>query len=173
MISDINDINDTKNVDSVIISGYFNPIGRHHILYAKHARELVGPNGKVYCIVNSDHQVKLKKGFKFIPENDRLATLDNIKYIDKAFLSIDKDRSVNETVKYIVDNSEFKPTIFFNEGDCNPEAPCAEEQVCRENNIKVVYGTRDKIQSSSWILADALKEAHVVLNLGGNMIVHM
>jgi cytidyltransferase-like protein len=147
----------------VVISGYFGPPHAHHIEYAKNARKLAGDTGIVYAIVNNDHQVMLKKGFKFLPEDDRLAVIDSVRYINKAFLSIDTDRTVVKTIEYLVDNAEFRPTIFFNEGDCTKDKPCAEEEICKKYGVEINYGSGKKLQSSSWILEDALISANKVL----------
>lgn len=146
---------------NVIISGYFNP-GPHagHIAYAKEARQLAGENGFVYCIVNSDYQAILKKGYSFIPENDRLAAMGALKYVDKAVVSIDKDRTVCETIKMLHETEPVKPTVFYNSGDVTPEKPCAETHVCKQFGIEIIYGGTPKIQSSSWILEDSVKLAY-------------
>jgi D-beta-D-heptose 7-phosphate kinase/D-beta-D-heptose 1-phosphate adenosyltransferase len=147
----------------VIISGYFSPSHEGHVEYTRLAKEFAGPDGIVYVIVNSDYQSILKKGFSFVPEKDRLAVMGNLKYVDKAFLSIDRDRTVRETIEWLCDNAEFKPTHFCNGGDVTPNSPCPEEASCRKHGIELVYGLGDKIQSSSWILDKSVKEAYNIL----------
>lgn len=142
----------------VVISGYFSPIHKAHCEYAKNAKELAGPDGLVYVIVNNDLQSILKKGYSFIPEQDRLAVLSSLKYVDKAFLSIDTDRTVCKTLQMICDTEEYKPTHWFNEGD--QLTGCSEEPVCETNNIIVTYGKSPKTQSSSWILENSVKIAY-------------
>lgn len=136
----------------VLFSGYFNPIHAGHVEYAANARRLAGPDGLVYAIVNNDRQAILKKGYSFVPESDRLAVVDALKYVDKAFLSIDADRTVAKTIQMICDQSIDKPTHWFNEGDVTPDSPCPEEDVCRANGIEITYGGAPKVQSSSHII---------------------
>lgn len=145
----------------VIISGYFNP-GPHagHVAYAKEAKDIAGQDGTVYCIVNSDYQAILKKGYSFIPENDRIAAMGALKYVDKAFISIDKDRTVRETIRMIYDTEANKPTVFYNSGDVTPGSPCPEGDVCKELGMEIMYGGTPKIQSSSWILEESVKIAY-------------
>ncbi len=143
-----------------IISGYWVCCHEGHLEYAKLAKEFLGDDGFLYCIVNSDHQSILKKGFSFVPEKDRLALMGAIRYIDKAILSIDKDRTVCETIQYICDNLEPKPQFFINGGDVTATSKCPEEDVCHKNNIELIYGFGDKIQSSSWILEKSVKVAY-------------
>jgi cytidyltransferase-like protein len=144
-----------------IISGYWNP-GPHrgHVEYARLAKEFVGEKGLVYVIVNNDEQAMLKKGYTFIPEEDRMAAMGALRYVDKAFLSIDKDRTVCQTIQWICDNVTPKPTHVLNGGDVTADSPCPEEVVCKKNDITSVYGFGDKIQSSSWILEKSVKAAY-------------
>lgn len=148
----------TKRV--VIISGYFTCAHRGHCEYAKLAKEFAGPDGKVICIVNNDHQSCLKKGYSFVPEQDRLALMSSLKYIDKAVLSIDRDRTVCETIQMLCDTEEDKPTHMLNGGDVTVNSKCPEEDVCKKNNIECCYGFGDKVQSTSWILEASVKTAY-------------
>lgn len=142
----------------VLVSGYFSPIHRAHIEYFKNARELAGPDGLVYAIVNNDAQSVLKKGYSFIPERDRLAVVAAVRYVDRAFLSIDTDRAVCRTIEALCDTLEVPPTIWFNEGDVTDR--CPEEAICALYDIQVLYGTGEKVQSSSWILERSVKTAY-------------
>lgn len=144
----------------VVVSLYGNPLHHGHIEYFRMAKEYAGKDGLVYAIVNNDHQAVLKKGYSFVPEEDRLAIIGTIKYIDEAFLSLDEDRTVCKTLQWIYDHIEPKPTHFANGGDVTPNAPCPEEKVCKQSGIELVYGLGDKVQSSSWILEKSVKNAY-------------
>lgn len=148
----------------IVISGYFNPCHEGHCEYAKLAKESVGEDGLVYCIVNNDRQAILKKGYSFVPEKDRLAIMGSLKFIDKAFLSVDTDRTVCKTIQMICDTEEFRPTHFANGGDVTVGNRCPEEDVCHKNGIELVYGFGDKIQSSSWILEKSVKDAYKTMS---------
>jgi D-beta-D-heptose 7-phosphate kinase/D-beta-D-heptose 1-phosphate adenosyltransferase len=144
----------------VVVSGYYSPIHAGHIEYFRMAKEFAGPDGLVYCIVNSDQQSVLKKGYSFVPEKDRLEVIKAIKYIDHAVLSIDMDRTVCKTLEMMCKDGEFgKPTHFANGGDVTSGSRCPEERVCESFGINLVYGLGDKIQSSSWIIEASIKEA--------------
>jgi cytidyltransferase-like protein len=147
----------------VVVSGYFNPCHRGHVDYCRLAKEFAGPDGVVYVIVNSDNQSVLKKKFSFVPQDDRIAVMGSLKYVDGAFLSIDEDRTVCKTIEWLCANAEFKPTHFANGGDVTPGAPCPEEVVCKAHGVELVYGLGDKVQSSSWILDKSVKDAYNVL----------
>jgi cytidyltransferase-like protein len=147
----------------MIVSGYYSPCHAGHIEYVKLAKDYVGKDGVVYVIVNNDNQAILKKGYSFIPENDRLAIMDSLKYVDKAFLSIDTDRTVCKTIEWIYNNAKHKATHFGNGGDVTPDNPSPEDNVCKKNGIEMVYGLGDKIQSSSWILEKSVKDAYKIM----------
>ena len=149
----------------VIVSGYFSPIHSGHIEYFRMAKEFAGEEGIVYAIVNSDAQSILKKNYSFVPEDDRLAVVTSCKYIEKAILSIDTDRSVCATIRMLCYMAKkgctfHIPTHFVNGGDVTQTAKCPEEPICKSNKIELVYGLGDKIQSSSWIIEDSVKKAY-------------
>jgi len=83
---------------AIIVSGYFNPIHKGHIEYFQNAKA----NGdKLFVIVNSDFQRALKGSKEFQDENERVFIVENLRLVDKCFLSIDKDRTVVESIKMI------------------------------------------------------------------------
>ena len=103
-------------------------------------------------IVNSDFQRALKGSKEFQDENERVFIVENIKLVDKCFLSIDKDRTVVETIKFIF--SEFGKEYllsFANGGDQNNET-IPERIICDQLGIELIDGLGGKIQSSSWLL---------------------
>ena len=85
---------------AIIVSGYFNPIHKGHIEYLNRAKDL---GDKLFVIVNNDEQRFLKGSQEFQDEEERLIVISNIKAVDKAILSIDKDRTVCETIRLIYD----------------------------------------------------------------------
>lgn len=134
---------------AIIVSGYFNPIHKGHIEYFNNAKA----NGDyLIVIVNSDYQRELKGSKEFQNEDERVFIVSNIKSVDKVFLSIDQDRTVRETIRYVHKQlfTDFD-IAFANGGDQNnnsiPEVP-----VCHELGIELIDGLGDKIQSSSWLL---------------------
>lgn len=134
---------------AIIVSGYFNPIHKGHIEYFNNAKA----NGdKLIVIVNSDHQRALKGSKEFQKEDERVFIVSNIKSVDNVILSIDKDRTVCASIKYIYDQLSTDYNLAFaNGGDQNnnsiPEVP-----ICKELGIELIEGLGDKIQSSSWLL---------------------
>lgn len=133
----------------IIVSGYFNPIHKGHIEYFNKAKELAD---NLLVIVNNDTQRELKGTKEFQNQNERLFIVGNIKSVDFAMISIDMDRTVIESIRYI--HKEFGNEYelgFANGGDQTNES-IPEAGICKELGIKLIDGLGEKIQSSSWLL---------------------
>ena len=129
------------------VSGYFDPLHVGHLEYLKKAKK----HGiYLIVIVNNDEQAALKKGKSFMPEKERVEILKELKCVNQVVLSIDKDRTVCETLRSI----EPKPDFFCNGGDQNNES-IPEAEVCKELGIELIDGLGDKIQSSSWLIENS------------------
>jgi cytidyltransferase-like protein len=134
---------------AIIVSGYFNPVHKGHLEYFNNAKAMAD---QLFVIVNNDHQRELKGSKEFQDENERMIIVSDIKSVDKAILSIDKDRTVCATIKMIAEQfgSEFD-FGFANGGDQNNDT-IPEREVCELMNVALIDGLGDKIQSSSWLL---------------------
>jgi cytidyltransferase-like protein len=127
----------------VVASGYFDPLHIGHIEYLNRSKNL---GDKLIVIVNSDYQAKLKKGESFMSEGERLKIIRELRCVDGAVISVDKDRTVKETLKSI------RPDIFTNGGDQH-NSTIPEREICEELDIILEDGLGDKIQSSSWLIS--------------------
>ena len=134
---------------AVIVSGYFNPIHKGHLEYFEKAKSF---GDLLFVIVNSDHQRSLKGSKKFQDEEERVLIISSLRIVDKTILSIDKDKTVQETIKKIQKDEGDKYHLYFaNGGDQNNEK-IPEKEICQHLNIKLIDGLGEKIQSSSWLL---------------------
>jgi cytidyltransferase-like protein len=134
---------------AIIVSGYFNPLHKGHLEYFNNAKALCD---ELFVIVNSDHQRKLKGSKPFQDEEERLLIVSNIKAVDKAVLSVDKDRTVCESIRMLFErHGEDYDLAFANGGDQNNET-IPEIPVCKALGVELIDGLGDKIQSSSWLL---------------------
>ena len=134
---------------AVIVSGYFNPLHKGHLELFEKAK---AAGDQLWVIVNSDHQRELKGSKEFMDENERLLIVSAIGIVDKALISIDKDKTQYATLADLADKYSSEYELYFaNGGDQNndsiPEVP-----VCKEKGIGLLEGLGDKIQSSSWLL---------------------
>ena len=134
---------------AVIVSGYFNPIHKGHLEYFNNAKDLADA---LFVIINSDLQRGLKGSKEFQLEEERLLIVSNIKAVDKAILSVDKDRTVCATLEKISkDYGNTYDLAFANGGDQNNDT-IPERSTCERVGIALIDGLGDKIQSSSWLL---------------------
>jgi len=134
---------------AIIVSGYFNPLHKGHLELFEKAKSA---GDELWVIVNSDLQRGLKGSKEFMDENERYKIVSVIKYVDKAIISIDKDKTQRATLTHLADKYNNDFSLFFaNGGDQNNES-IPEVSVCREKGIGLLEGLGDKIQSSSWLL---------------------
>ena len=131
----------------VVVSGGFDPIHSGHLAYFKEAKEL-----GMYLIVgvNSDEWLMRKKGYVFMPIEEREEIVRSIKYVNGVNRFNDDDDSAIDLlnkVKYWYPSDEI---IFANGGD-RDESNCRELSV---EDIEFVYGVggKDKLNSSSEIV---------------------
>ncbi|MDC0515213.1 adenylyltransferase/cytidyltransferase family protein [Flavobacteriaceae bacterium] len=134
---------------AIIVSGYFNPLHKGHLELFEKAK---ASGNQLWVIVNSDLQRALKGSKEFMLEDERLIIVSAIGIVDKALISIDKDKTQCATLTDLADKFSNQYELYFaNGGDQNndsiPEVP-----VCREKKIGLIEGLGDKIQSSSWLL---------------------
>jgi cytidyltransferase-like protein len=133
----------------VLVTGGFDPLHSGHIEYLKAARQL----GDMLVVgVNSDAWLKRKKGRAFMPSNERIAIIENLKMVSHCILFDDDNGSAIEAirnVKMMYPNSQI---IFANGGDRTPDniPEMSESDVTFEFGV----GGEDKKNSSSWILEE-------------------
>ena len=134
---------------AVIVSGYFNPLHKGHLELFEKAKAC---GDELWVIVNSDLQRELKGSKEFMEEDERLIIVSAMRIVDKALISIDKDKTQCATLGDLADKFSSDYELYFaNGGDQNndsiPEGP-----LCKEKGIGLLEGLGDKIQSSSWLL---------------------
>lgn len=141
----------------VAVSGGFDPI---HVGHTRLLEESKNLGNELVVILNNDNWLMKKKGFVFIPQQERKEILESIKWVDRViFTKHDpdpKDMSVCRELR------ELKPDIFTNGGDrLKDNIPIAEVAVCEEINCKAIFGIGrgGKVQSSSWLLNKFLENA--------------
>jgi len=138
---------------------------------------------KLIVIVNNSEQTKAKKGFEFMPHDERMKIVAALKCVDEVFGAIDK---VSERIGACESLAEIKPNIFAKGGNRNvgniPEremriSVCEslaeikpnifakggnrnvgnipEREICEKYNIKIIDGLGEKIQASSELIKNA------------------
>ena len=133
----------------IIVSGYFNPLHKGHLELFEKAREA---GNQLWVIVNSDLQRAIKGSKEFMDENERLLIVNAIGIVDKALISMDKDKTQCATLGDLADKYSTEYELYFaNGGDQNNDS-ISEVSVCKEKRIGLIDGLGGKIQSSSWLL---------------------
>lgn len=138
---------------TVFTSGFFDPIHRGHIALFIEAKKL---GDRLIVHIHRDECCIRKKGYVFMPLDDRLAILQSNKYIDEVIVCQPGcDLTVASTLGAV------KPDIFAKGGDRTFEnLPRSEVEVCRRLGIKIVFNVGGKkAQSSSWIIKNFLRDA--------------
>ena len=133
-----------------IVSGYFNPVHYGHIEYINSAKENCD---MLIAVINSDYQRELKGTKEFMDENHRSRIIFNLKSVDDVFISVDKDKTQCQTLKYLKNKYKQDHLIFFNSGDRKgSNLVTAESDVCKEIGIEESILELPKIYSSSELL---------------------
>ena len=132
----------------IAVSGGFDPVHIGHIRMIKDAARY----GDVMVIINSDDWLMRKKGYVFMPYEERVEIMGNIKGVALVTSVDDSDGTVCQALR------RHKPDAFANGGDRKTENT-PEMDVCEELGIQLMWavGGNNKPQSSSW-LVDKLKE---------------
>ena len=97
----------------VIVSGDFNPIHKGHLEYFNNTKAFAD---EPFVIVNNDHQRELKGSKEFQKEDERMIIVSNIKAVDHAILSVDKDRTVCATLEKIAGEFGHSHDLAFANG---------------------------------------------------------
>tara|TARA_R100000008_G_scaffold79291_1_gene60882 strand:+ start:924 stop:1445 length:522 start_codon:yes stop_codon:yes gene_type:complete len=131
--------------DTIMVSGGFDPVHIGHVRMIQEAAQY----GNVIVVANSDEWLMRKKGYVFMPFEERAEILHSIKGVRRVEKVDDSDGTVCEALRRI------KPTHFANGGDrTNENTP--EMDVCEELGITMVWEMGGgKIQSSSDLVANA------------------
>ena len=132
----------------VAVSGGFDPLHIGHLQMIKEAKEL---GDKLVVILNNDNWLKKKKGYVFIPQEQRKAILEAIRWVDEVVLTSHPENTEDMSVSKELE--KIKPDIFANGGD-RTRKNIPEVEVCRKINCKMIFniGKNGKIESSSWLL---------------------
>ena len=138
----------------IVVSGYFNPIHKGHIELFNKAKS---HGDKLWVIVNNDLQRKLKGSNRFMNEDERLLIVSNLKMVDFSIISVDEDRTVSESLRYLnskVLTSDPKGKMVFANGGDQTNESIPESKICDMLSIELIDGIGNKIQSSSWLIND-------------------
>ena len=139
---------------AIIISGGFDPIHIGHLRMIKDASKL---GKKLIVIANCDRFLVDKKGYAFMPIEERLEILESFYGVDRAVESIDEDMTVCKTIEWLAKDEDI--ACFANGGDRKNEADIPESVVCKKYGIEMEFNVGGgKIQSSSSLVGGEVKK---------------
>ena len=134
----------------VIVSGYFNPLHGGHLDMIEAAAKM---GDRLIAVVNNDAQQVEKKGKVILQETNRARLLRALRMVDEVVISIDGDQTQIKTLAFIASQYPDDELVFANGGDRDSEKAIPETEVCRENNIQMIFGVggNNKADSSTRI----------------------
>ena len=132
---------------TIVISGGMDPVHVGHVRMIQAAAEL----GKVIVVLNSDEWLKQKKGYAFMPFEERKYLLESIKGVSAVSDVDDSDGTVCEALQRL------KPDMFGNGGDRTSDNT-PEKEVCLDIGIQMIWNLGgEKAQSSSELVRNYVK----------------
>lgn len=133
----------------VAVSGGFDPIHIGHVRMMRNAKKL---GDKLVVILNNDNWLKKKKGYFFMPQEERKEIIKALGCVDEVFITRHPKNPTDMSVCNALE--KIKPDIFCNGGDRKNENDIPEASVCNKLGCKMIFniGRGGKIQSSSWLL---------------------
>ena len=153
-------------MSSVVVSGGFDPIHVGHIRMFNEAKDLVNPlGGELIVVVNNNEFLKEKKGYVFMPFEERMEVIANLKAVDRVVPSIDKDHTVCLTLQELCQELSNKISLFANGGDRKGREDIPEADVCQQYGVGLIFNIGgEKIQSSSDLADDFWRKKYEQLS---------
>lgn len=139
-------------MDVALITGGFDPIHSGHLGFIKEAQKY----GRLVVGVNSDEWLARKKGRAFMPLDERVEILRNIKGVQDVIAFDDTDDSAYDAIEMVAAMYNGATINFLNGGD-RVESNIPEMGMCPASmDVKFHFGVggEGKKNSSSWILKE-------------------
>ena len=142
----------------ILVTGGFDPLHSGHIALFSKAAEL----GDCLVVgINSDQWLMRKKGFCFLPKEERKTIIENLKMVDKVVFWDDIDNSACGAIKLLLSNLNENETIIFANGGDRLKSNIPEIREFKHNKkVGFVFGIGgyNKKNSSSNILKSYIKK---------------
>ena len=137
----------------VLVTGGFDPLHSGHIAYFKSAKS-IAPLSPLAVGLNSDDWLRRKKGKPFMPINERIAIVRELKMVDVVIEYDDSDGTSNSAIEQLLEI--YDKVICANGGDRHNENVPEYEKFKDDNNVifRWAVGGLNKLNSSSWILSE-------------------
>ena len=135
----------------VLVTGGFDPLHSGHIAYFKSAKA-IAPLSPLAVGLNSDQWLANKKGKPFMPLEERITIVRELKMIDVVIEYDDSDGTSNRAIEQLLEI--YDKVIFANGGDRHNENTPEYNKFKDDDRVQFRWGVggTNKINSSSWIL---------------------
>ena len=127
----------------ILVSGGFDPPHIGHVRMFKEASKW----GDVVVAMNSDDWLMRKKGYVFMPWEERAEIIREFVSVSVVTRFDDSDNTACDAIR------KFRPDAFANGGDRKKENT-PEMDLCDQLGVQMLWsiGGKDKPQSSSWLV---------------------
>ena len=128
-----------------MVSGGFDPLHLGHLLSFQAAKAL---GDKLIVVIDSDSYIEKKKGKVFLPLEDRVALIKELKCVDNVIV-MGNGEDLGDAIVHI------RPSVFAKGGDRNSleTIPLKEIEACKKVRCEIVFNVGGgKIRSSSELL---------------------
>jgi len=144
-----------KKPTIVAVSGGFDPVHIGHMHLFRDAKAL---GDKLIVILNDDEWLMRKKGYVFMPQDERKELLEHIRWVDEVVI---REPCDCYDIAHMLEQLDIH--IFANGGadrSNESELPSPETVVCKQRGIKMVFNVGDigKPQSSSWLVRNLAQQ---------------
>ena len=133
----------------ILVSGGFDPPHIGHVRMFKEAAKW----GKLVVAINSDEWLMRKKGYVFMPWEERAEIIREFASVEVVSSFDDSDGTACDAIR------KFYPDAFANGGD-RKKNNTPEMELCDELGIQMLWGIggKDKPQSSSWLVSNLMEK---------------
>lgn len=104
---------------------------------------------RLIVVVNNDRQQILKKDKIILQEMNRARLIRALEVVDEVVIAIDDDPTVIKTLDFIASQYPSDKLVFANGGDRDSAKVVPEADVCRENDIEMIFGVGGDNKSDS------------------------
>ena len=142
---------------TVMVSGGFDPIHAGHVQMIRDAAK----HGSVIVVANSDEWLMRKKGFVFMPWEERAMILREIKGVVMVAAVDDSDGTVCNAIRMM------RPDFFANGGDRGKSNTPEMDRFGSDPRVEMEFGVggTDKKNSSSWLLHNYFERQRKIVGI--------
>ncbi len=142
-----------SSYDIVVLSGGFDP---PHVGHVRMVQDAASKCERVIVGVNSDEWLMRKKGYVFMPHEERIEMMSAIKNVFDVIVFDDDDNTANELIN-LVHKAYADSNIAFGNGGDRTTKNTPEQENCNEKGIDMIWGIGGdyKAQSSSTLVENS------------------